>query len=163
MYIIRIPVYLHVRRYLLAQYGPRIYSGEPNYVALLFNSIFKSPTKDRSINDSPQCTFQGATYDFVLSKNNFHCRDSEVTLSPKKLKQFSTAIDKLIRQELFKWCDHPFVPFKQTDYNIRSFLDYYGFSEDELSFLNMKRWYFFEKKRVITRLNPCVDQESISA
>ncbi|TXI14826.1 MAG: hypothetical protein E6Q66_04725 [Pedobacter sp.] len=159
MYIIRIPVYPHIRRYLVAQYGPRIYSGEPNYAALLFNGIFKVPTKNGAVDDSSP-VFLGATYDFVISWNNFHARDRAVAFSTRNFKRFNTAIDKLIRQELFKWCEHPNASFKETDHNIRSFLDYYGFSEDELPFLNMKQWYFRERRKQSTRLNPLIDQET---
>ncbi len=158
MYIIRIPVYPHIRRYLVAQYGPRIYSGQPNYVALLFNSIFKVPNKNGT-RENPPSAFLGATYDFHLRRNNFYCRDRVSVFSVQNLKRFNTAIDRLIRQEMFRWCEHPSAPFKETDYNIKAFLDFYGFTEDELPFLNMKRWYFSERRRQNIRLNPFVDHE----
>lgn len=159
MYIIRIPVYPHIRRYLVAQYGPSMYSGDPNYVALLFNGMFITPTKNGVKASASTCDFLGATYDFVISRQNFHCRNRVLAFSAKNLKRFNTAIDKLIRQELFRWCEHPNAPFKERDYNIKAFLDFYGFTEDELPFLNMKRWYFSERRRQNIRLNPFVDHE----
>lgn len=158
MYIIRIPVYPHIRRYLVAQYGPRIYSGEPNYIALLFNGIFKVPNKNGT-RENPPSAFLGATYDFVTSKNIFHSLDRVTAFSARGVKRFNRAIDKLIRQEMFRWCEHPNAHFKEIDYNIRAFLDYYGFTEDELPFLKTKLWYFRERRLQKTRLNQLVDHE----
>jgi hypothetical protein len=48
---------------------------------------------------------------------------------------------------------------KVIDFNIRRFIDLYGFSEDDLPFENLKRWYFRERERINKRLNARTEHE----
>jgi hypothetical protein len=73
--------------------------------------------------------------------------------------KFSQAMDLLIRQEMYRWCQHPNATDHVIDFNIRRFIDLYGFSEDDLPFENLKRWYFRERERINKRLNARTEHE----
>ncbi len=72
-------------------------------------------------------------------------------ISNEDLKKFNDAVDDMIHDELYRWCHHPNATDMVVDYNIQRFLDFYGFSEDELPFGNVKRWYYRERERMNDR------------
>lgn len=84
----------------------------------------------------------GATFDIDIGKNT-----SGTYLSNEDIRRFSNAIDLLIRQEMYRWCNHPNATDQVIDYNIRRFIDLYDFAEDDLPFENLKRWYYRERER----------------
>ncbi|MFN8406784.1 MAG: hypothetical protein U0X71_04815 [Sphingobacteriaceae bacterium] len=155
---IRIPVYPHVRRYLEVQYGPRVYVYEHNYVSTFIRSMLKKFDKKAPNlpNSSPKMNL-GATYDIMIGSNALH--QVGAYLSEEDIRRFSKSIDLLIRRDMYQWCNHPNATDQVIDFNIRRFLDFYGFPEDDLPFANMKRWYYRERLRMNMRLNPIVDQE----
>jgi len=65
--------------------------------------------------------------------------------------EFNESIDLTIKLEMFRWCHHPNAYFKEVDYNIKRFIDFYEFSEDDLTFDNLKRWYYRERQRISSR------------
>ncbi len=149
MYIIRIPIYPYIRSYLEVQYGTRICIHDHNYVSSLLRSMLnkfdkKDPTKVKPC----QKLNLGATFDFDIGKNTLGTH-----LTNEDIRRFSNAIDLLIRQEMYRWCNHPNATDQVVDYNIRRFIDFYGFAEDDLPFENLKRWYYRERERFNKRSN----------
>ena len=149
---------MHLRRYLEVHYGPCVYIYEHNYVSTLVRSMLKKFDKKDpfKIRISPKMSL-GATYDIIIGSHMLH--QAGAYLSEEDIKRFSTSVDLLIRRDLYQWCNHPNATDQVIDYNIRRFLDFYGFAEDDLPFGNMKRWFFRERLRMNMRLNPIVDPE----
>jgi hypothetical protein len=155
---IRIPVYPYVRRYLEVQYGPSLYVFDRNYASTVLRSMLKKFNKqDPSIVRPSQKLNLGATYDITIGRNSLDRLGAYLT--NEDIKRFSQAMDLLIRQEMYRWCQHPNATDHVTDFNIRRFIDLYGFSEDDLPFENLKRWYFRERERINKRLNARIEQD----
>lgn len=61
-------------------------------------------------------------------------------LSNASISKFNASVDLIIKKDMYKWCHHPNADFKQVDYNIKRFIDFYGF-DDHSNFDTLKRWY----------------------
>lgn len=151
--IIRIPVYRHVHRYLQVHHGEHIYASGRNYASVLIRSMLRKFDKKEPWKQRPSDKLQlGATFDVIIGRMGLERLGAYI--SNEDILKFSKAIDLLIRQEMYRWCQHPNATDHVIDFNIRRFLDFYGFPEDDLPFDNMKRWYFRERERLNQRLNP---------
>ena len=149
---IRIPVYPHVRRYLEVQYGNYIVASDRNCASILIRSMLKKfDKKDPSLVRPSEKLNLGATYDILIGQNRFDHLGGY--LDNEDILKFSKSIDLLIRQEMYRWCNHPNATDQVIDFNIRRFVDYYGFDEDDLPFDNLKRWYFRERQRYNKRVD----------
>lgn len=148
--LIRITVRPHVRRYLTVQFGPMLYISDGNYAAALLRALFEPFAKDDPGKVRPSLKHSlGATYDVCMGETGL--RRYGGFLSTEKLKLFSETLDLMIKQEMYRWCHHPNAPDEKVDFNIRRFQAYYGFDEDDLSFDNLKRWYYRERQRLEKR------------
>lgn len=148
--IIRITVVPHVKRYLEVQFGPMLYISDANYAAALLRALFEPFAKDDPGKIRPSLKHSlGAEYDVCMGETGL--RRYGGYLSTEKIKLFSETLDLMIKQEMYRWCHHPNAPDNKVDYNIRRFQDYYGFSEDDLTFDNLKRWYYRERQRLEKR------------
>lgn len=156
--IIRIPVAKHIRHYLEVQNGPVIYVSGRNYASTLIRSMLKKFDKNDPSKVRPSQKMNlGATYDINLGKNGLQLLGGY--LSDENIKKFNIVIDAIIRQEMYRWCHHPNATDHIIDFNIRRFIDFYGFAEDDLPFENLKRWYFRERKRLTNRLRGTITGE----
>ena len=68
-----------------------------------------------------------------------------------KKAKFSDAVDLMIKQNMYSWCHSHNKPDDYVDYNIKRFINFFEFSEDDLTFDNLKRWYYRERERLIKR------------
>ena len=156
--IIRIPVYRHVQRYLQIHHGEYIYSSDRNYASMLVRSMLKKFDKKEPWKQKPSNKLNlGATFDIVIGRTRLEQLGTYI--SNEDILKFSKTIDLLIRQEMYRWCRHPNATDHVIDFNIRRFLDFYNFPEDDLPFDNMKRWYFRERERIDKRLNPPIVEQ----
>ncbi len=147
---VRITVKPHVKRYLTVQFGPVLFISDRNYAAGLLRSMFEPFAKDDPAKVRPSLKQSlGETYDVCMGTSGL--RTYGGYLSNEKLKLFSEAIDLMIKQEMYRWCQHPNATDMVVDFNIRRFQDFYGFQEEHLSFDNLKRWYYRERRRLEER------------
>lgn len=91
----------------------------------------------------------GASYDILIGRREFDLHGAFI--SNDNLLIFSEIMMQQIREEMYRWVNHPNRPDKVVDYNIVRFQEHYGFSEDSLPFDNLKRWYYRERKRIEKR------------
>lgn len=155
---IRIPVYKHIRRYLQVQYGNCIYATDRNYASAIIRGMLKKFDKKDPAKVRPSQKLNlGATFDVVIGREGIQRLGGYLTNAD--ILKFSHAIDLIIRQEMYRWCQHPNATDQVIDFNIRRFIDLYGFSEDDLPFENLKRWYFRERERTNKRLNARIEQD----
>lgn len=148
--IVRITVKPHVKRYLTYQFGAILFISDRNYAAGLLRAMFEPFAKDDPGRIRPNLKHSlGDTYDVCMGETGL--RTYGGYLSGEKLKLFSDSIDLMIKQEMYRWCHHPNATDLVVDYNIRRFQDFYGFQEEHLSFDNLKRWYYRERKRLEER------------
>lgn len=148
--IVRITVRPHVKKYLVHHYGETLMINDHNYPALLLRALFQpfdkiDPSKVRpSLKES-----LGEFYNIGMGETGLKRYGGY--LSNDSLKGFSRAIDLLIKQEMYRWCQHPNRVDEVVDYNIVRFREYYDFQDEELTFDNLKRWYYREGERVKRR------------
>lgn len=73
-------------------------------------------------------------------------------ISRENILRFNDLVDEMIKEEMYR-----FVTFGTSriddvvDYNIIRWRDIYGITEDELSFDNLKRWYYRNRQRIEKR------------
>ncbi len=83
-----------------------------------------------------------------------HYKTHGAFISKENINRFNTVMNRLICEEMYRTIHlHPDPTDHVVDYNIRRFQDWYGFSEDEMSFDNLKRWYYRERVRIQERLS----------
>lgn len=150
MNLLQITVEPHVGIYLRHHFGDRILLSERNMITSIIRSLLE-PFKitDPGILKGQRKESLGdhiAVYisDHLMRKHGANMDNEAITL-------FNSSIDLLIKQEMYRWCHHPNADFKQVDYNIKRFINFYGFAEDDLTFDNLKRWYYRERERISQR------------
>src|SRR5690606_13642692 len=148
--LIRITVAPHVGTYLRHHYGERLFLSDKNLITSTLKSLFVQFEKQdpfllkRQRKESLGDFVDVYISDSLLRKHGGHLSNDAIT-------EFSESIDLMIKQEMFRWCNHPNADFKEVDYNIRRFIEFYEFSEDDLTFDNLKRWYYRERQRIGNR------------
>lgn len=148
--LIRVTVESHVAIYLRYHYGSQMSLSDKNLISTLLISLFKPFDKvDPFLIKNQTKESLGDFFDVLMSDNMM--RKIGAHLSNEALDSFNESIDLMIKQDMFRICNHINAPYKEVDYNIRWFIDLYGFSEDDLTFDNLKRWYYRERKRVDKR------------
>lgn len=148
--VVRITVKTHVKKYLVHHFGETLMIRDKNYASTLLRSLFEQFSKQEPWKVRPsQKISLGAMYDVCMGETGL--RTFGGFLSDDSLRDFSKNIDLLIKQEMYRWCHHPNATDEVVDFNIRRFQDFYGFEEEELSFDNLKRWYYRERERLKKR------------
>lgn len=150
MNVIKITVELHVSQYIRHHFGERIFLSDQNLVTSILKSLLKPFEKVDPVflrnqrKDSLGSFIEVNVSDFLLRRYGASL-DNEAILS------FNESIDQIIKQEMYRWVNHPNAPHKEVDYNIRAFISFYDFQEESLSFDNLKRWYYRERERIRKR------------
>src|SRR5690606_23702573 len=149
--IVRITVRSHVKKYLVHHFGEPLMIRDKNYASTLLRSLFRPFDKQDPGRVRPSLKISmGDMYDICMGETGLKTYGGY--LSDDSLKDFSKNIDLLIKQEMYRWCHHPNATDEVVDFNIRRFQDFYNFDEEELSFDNLKRWYYRERERRKKRL-----------
>jgi hypothetical protein len=150
-----IPVLPHVLKYLQKHYGQIMaISSRGPAPTMLLGLLTKHDKLDPSKVRPSQKLIDNKIYfpyPVYVGANILKTRGAYIT--PGNLERFNDAIDDLIREQMFHYVSHPNAPFKEVDYNIRHFQEINGFTEDDLPFDNLKRWYYRERQRFADRLN----------
>lgn len=157
--LIRITVEPHVATYLRHHFGVRMSLSEKNIISTILINLFEPFDKvdpfllKNQIKESLGDFFDVYINDSMLKKHGGH-------LSNKSISVFNESVDLIIKQDMYKWCHHPNADFKEVDYNIKRFIDFYEF-DDHLNFDNLKRWYYRERKRIEKRNKKVLDSEPV--
>lgn len=150
---ILLPVWPHVKKYLEFHYGEQMaVSNRGTASFLLFNMLEKHKKGDPSTIKPSQKLIDNRTfigYQVYVGDKDEASRG--LFLSTDKIKRFNESIDNALREEMYRWCNHPNADDHYVDYNIQRFQVHYKITEDELPFDNLKRWYYRERKRIYTR------------
>lgn len=148
--IVRITVRPHVKKYLTHHFGEILMINDHNYPAILLRSLFQPFDKiDPALVRPSLKESLGEFYDIAMGDHGLKRYGGY--LSNEQLKAFDKAIDLLIKQEMYRWCQHPNRIDEVVDYNIIRFREYYDFQDEDLTFDNLKRWYYREGERVRKR------------
>ncbi|WP_316743402.1 hypothetical protein [Pedobacter antarcticus] len=155
------PLQAHVKRYLTIQFGKELYLSELGVVPfLLYNMLEKHKKGDPSkIKPSQKLIDNKKYFGYPVFIGDKIERTRGLYLSNEKLKIFNDAVDNLIRDEMYRWCNHPGSIDGKVDFDIVRFRDMYGITEDELPFDNLKRWYYRERERLAHRKNEVITEE----
>lgn len=148
--ILRITVEPHVALYLRYNFGERMSLSDKNMISLSLLPLLKPFDKmDPFQLKNQRKESLGGNYEFYISDNILKKHGGQ--LSNESIIAFNEAVDLMVKQEMYRWCNHPNADYKEVDYNIRRFIDFYGFAEDDLTFDNLKRWYYRERQRIAKR------------
>lgn len=148
--LIRLTVEPHVQTYLQHLYGPQLILSDDNIINFFLKRIMEPFDKVDPSKFRPCRKYDlGGWIDIYVS--DAMLRKYGGYISSENIKGFSRSIDHMIKQEMYRWCHHPNRTDDLVDYNIRRFIEYYKFSEDDLTFDNLKRWYYRERERLNKR------------
>lgn len=159
MNLLQITVEPHVAIYLRHHFGRRIHLSDNNIVTLVLKPLLEPFDKtDPSRVKRQRKEELGDMIEVYIS--DLMIRKYGAYLSNEAIRNFNESVDLFVKQEMWRWCHHPNAHHKEVDYNIRRFIDFYGFAEDDLTFDNLKRWYYRERERIRLRKqkeDPAVD------
>lgn len=148
--ILRITVEPHVGVYLRFHFGERMSLSDKNIVSLTLLPLLMPFDKlDPFQLKNQRKESLGDFYEVYISDNILKKYGGHLT--NESIIGFNESIDLLIKQEMYRWCQHPNAHHKEVDYNIKRFINYYEFAEDDLTFDNLKRWYYRERQRIAKR------------
>lgn len=148
--IIQLTVEPHVETYITTAFGKQLELSDNNQITVLLKNLMEpfSKVDPGKMRPSKKYSLGGFinifVSDYLLKKHGGY-------ISDENIKSFSKSVDLIIKQNMYSWCHAHNRPDEYVDYNIKRFLDFYGFSEDDLSFDNCKRWYYRERERMAKR------------
>jgi len=150
---ILLPLWPHVKQYLTVQYGKEMALSDRGTVSfLLCQMLEKHKKKDPATVRPSQKLIDNLKYfGYPVFVGDSYEASRGLYLDNKKIIKFNEAVDDMIREEMYRWCQHPNATDDVVDFNINRFRDFYGFSEDDLPFGNLKRWYYRERPRLEKR------------
>lgn len=157
---ILLPVWPHIKKYLMVQYGKEMTLSERGMPSRLLKNMLEKHKKgdpatirpnQKLIDDKKFLPYKVFVGDEIQGSKGLY-------LSPAKIKEFNDCVDDMFREEMYRWCKHPNATEHQVDFLIHRFRDQYNISEDELPFDNLKRWYYRERIRLEDRAKVEVDR-----
>ncbi|MNK53035.1 hypothetical protein D3C87_719860 [compost metagenome] len=151
---ILLPVKAHVKKYLERTHGSHLEVSDRGYAPLLlFRLLEKHKKQDPgTVRPSQKLIDDRKYFGYPIYIGDTNERKCGLYISNDSIKDFNEAIDDLIREQMYWFIHHPNSTDKVVDYNINRFRDWYGITEDELPFDNLKRWYYRERGRLTLRI-----------
>lgn len=169
--LILLPVRPHIAKYLTCQYGHTIFVYGRGTVPFLLQNMFKKFDKEDPGKIKPsQRLIDGVKfvgYRVHLSETFFKYKGAYLSIDD--ILNFNNAIDDLLKNEMYNLIKKSLTPGLdpkfEVDLGIKRFRDIYDISEDELSFDNLKRWYYRNRQRIENRLSyaPAVEPQLVLA
>jgi hypothetical protein len=150
---ILLPVLPHIKKYLQIQYGKEMAVSDRGVVSfLLLNMLEKHHKKDPSqVKPSQKLIDDKKYFGYPIYIGDNYERSKGLYLSKSNMIRFNESVDDMLREEMFRFCKNPGYNIFEVDKNIVCFRDFYGITEDELPFENLKRWYYRERARLEDR------------
>lgn len=150
---ILLPLWPHIKKYIQIQYGKEMALSDRGVVScLLLNMLEKHKKKDPWLVKPSQKLIDGKKFfGYPVFIGDKYEASRGLYLSHDKIKHFNESVDDMLREEMYRWCQHPGSIDHVVDFDIVRFRDFYGITEDELPFENLKKWYYRERKRLNDR------------
>jgi hypothetical protein len=151
---ILLPVLPHIKKYLQIQYGKEMAVSDRGVVSfLLLNMLEKHHKKDPSkVKPSQRLIDNKKYFPYPIFIGDSYERTRGLYLTKENMIRFNESVDDMLREEMFRFCKNPGYNIFEVDKNIVCFRDFYGITEDELPFENLKRWYYRERQRLEDRV-----------
>lgn len=148
---ILLPVWPHIKKYLTIQYGKEMAVTERGVVPLLLLRTLQPHKKEdpSTVRPNQRLIDNKKFLPYPIFVGDMYER--RLYLSSVDIIYFNGVIDDMFREEMYRWCQHPNSTDFTVDYDILRFRDWYGITEDELPFDNLKRWYYRERQRLNDR------------
>jgi hypothetical protein len=145
-YLIRISVHPYLRKYLLHHFSEPFFVTEPGYIpAFIYNALEPMPKVAAGAIVKKDKIIYGDFIGVMVGEGTLRKKGSLV--SSDNVKRFNTVVQDILHDEMFNLITQLKKAGYQVDDTIREFQAMYAFSEDELPFENLKRWYYRERKR----------------
>ena len=152
---ILLPVKAHIKKYLEHTHGKQMEVCDRGYAPFLLLSLLeKHKKKDPGKVRPGQKLIDNLKYFGYPIYVGPKYEDIKGTyISNFNIFRFNDCLDDLIREEMYRYVNHPNATDDVVDFNILRFRDLYNISEDDLPFDNLKRWYYRERERITGRKN----------
>ncbi len=157
---ILIPVRKHIEKYLTIQHGRQLVISSRGYMPLLLMRMLQKHDKQDPglVRPSQKLIDHKIYFPYPVYIGSSYFKTKGSYISQEDLLRFNDAVHDMICEEMYRWCGHAIYGDPNTidsvvDYNIRRFQDWYGFTEEDLPFDNLKRWYYRERERIEKRKN----------
>jgi hypothetical protein len=150
-YLIRISVHPYIRKYILFHYGETFFVTERGFIPSYIENALEKPTKINNPSDLKKVIKidHGAFIGVYVGEGTRKIHGSSI--SGASVKRFNEVVSDLIHEEMYRLIQQLSQANYQVDQTIREFQKMYKFSEDELPFENLKRWYYRERARLDLR------------
>jgi hypothetical protein len=151
---ILLPLWPHIKKYIFVQYGKEMSVGDRGVIPFLLLNMLEQHKKEDPATVRPNQKLIDHKKFFpypIFIWDNYQVSKG-LYLSPTSIRRFNESVDDMLREEMYRWCKHPNSTDSTVDYDILRFREWYGITEDELPFDNLKRWYYRERQRLDDRV-----------
>ncbi|RYD76891.1 MAG: hypothetical protein EOP55_10490 [Sphingobacteriales bacterium] len=164
---ILLPVRAHIKKYLEYTHGNQMEVSDRGYASFLLLQMLEKHKKQDpgTVRPSQKLIDHKNYFAYPVYIGNNYENSKGLYISTANIKRFNDTIDDLFREQMYAYINHPNSTTGVVDYDIVGFRELYGISEDELPFDNLKRWYYRERLRIVSRKNwtpPFVPQFTLS-
>lgn len=151
---ILLPTRIHVKKFLEKRYGPRMILSSRGPESQLIRLMLHKPEKTNpalvrpsqklidNINYFPYPVYIGAG--LVAKRGCYLSREDILDLNDSLDDLMKFEMYSLIQKSLSPGYDNRF----EVDLGIKKFRDLYDLSEDDITFDNLKRWYYRNRARI---------------
>lgn len=145
-YLIRISVHPYIRKYLLHHFSEPFFVTEPGYVpGFIYNALEPMTKVNAAEFRKKDRILYGDFIGILVGEGTL--RKKGALISSDNVKRFNTVVQDILHDEMYNLIHQLKKAGYQVDDTIREFQLMYAFTEDELPFENLKRWYYRERKR----------------
>ncbi|SEM65972.1 hypothetical protein SAMN05192574_101371 [Mucilaginibacter gossypiicola] len=149
-YLIRISVHPYIRKYLLYHYGERFFITDRGFIPAYIYNALQPITKVKASEVTKKDKVDYGAFIGAVAGEGI-ARKKGLQFSSENVKLFNDVVADLIHEEMYRLIKQLNQAGYQVDDTIREFQKMYGFTEDELPFENLKRWYYRERLRLDAR------------
>lgn len=143
-------MYPYIRTYLLYHYSEPFFVSERGYIpSFIENALEPMPKLHPSELKKKDKISYGEMIGFMVGSGTI--KKKGCYISSESVKLFNEVVADLIHEEMYRFIVQLNGMGCQVDDSIRNFQQLYGFTEDDLPFENLKRWYYRERKRIEMR------------
>lgn len=156
--LILLPVRQHIAKYLIRHYGCTLSISSRGTIPLLLQHLLKKFDKQDPSKVRPsQRLIDGVNFvGYRIHIGDYYFKEKGAFLAKEDILAFNAAVDDLLKEEMYNLISKSLTPGLdpkfEVDLGIRRFKDLYNISEDELSFDNLKRWYYRNRQRIENRV-----------
>lgn len=146
---ILLPVRPHIKKYLEIQFGRTLVVSSRGCIPHLIYLMLEQHKKEDPalVKPSQRLIDDKEYFGYPVYVGSHIAKTRGRYLSQDNILRFNDDMDDKMREEMVRWLHHPNATDAVIDFNIIRFRDWYGITEDELPFENLKRWYYRNRKR----------------